>query len=206
MKICDYCKKEIKQNELYCTNSRIYEPHYEEEPIYHLECYSKAVDKAREYMKQKGAVRIMEFIEPEEFLKQDKEVQEVINNSIKLNIGDRIYHKLSKKYYIYLGEYNEAFWNVFDLEDKCTSVVCKDYFYRCLCEGQLRQFITNNNEKSLRINWSSWSNYNNRKTFNYEFILSEWGEIGKVYEVNDCEDLLQAYLKVAVQIAKESLK
>ena len=83
----------------------------------------------------------MEFISEEEFLKQPKEVQNVINNSIKLNIGDRIYHKLSKKYYIYLGEYNEAFWNVFDLEDKCTSVICKDYFCRCLCEGQLRKFI-----------------------------------------------------------------
>lgn len=41
----------------------------------------------------------MEFILEEEFLKQPKEVQNVINNSIKLNIGDRIYHKLSKKYY-----------------------------------------------------------------------------------------------------------
>ena len=32
----------------------------------------------------------MEFITAEQFLKQDKEVQEVINNSIKLNIGDKL--------------------------------------------------------------------------------------------------------------------
>ena len=142
----------------------------------------------------------MEFIEPEEFLKEDKEVQEVINNSIKLNIGDRIYHKLSKKYYIYLGEYNEVFWNVFDLEDKCTSVVCKDYFYRCLCEGQLRKFIEDK------------TGYKISKVFLNKFEVGE--ESLKRYYIhlanfrifmNQSNDLLQAYWKVAVQIAKENI-
>lgn len=51
MKICDYCKKEIKENELYCTNNRYDESYIEDEPIWHLDCYSKAVDEAREHTK-----------------------------------------------------------------------------------------------------------------------------------------------------------
>lgn len=137
----------------------------------------------------------MEFIEPEEFLKEDKEVQEVINNSIKLNIGDRIYHKLSKKYYIYLGEYNEAFWNVFDLEDKCTSVVCKDYFCRCFTEGELRKFV----ENKIKCRIESVPN-------DEGYLLCFWDDDAVdnrgMKQINTL-DLLQAYNKVAVQIAKE---
>ena len=40
MKICDYCKKEIKENELYCTNNRYDWFYIEGEPIWHLDCYS----------------------------------------------------------------------------------------------------------------------------------------------------------------------
>ena len=132
----------------------------------------------------------MEFITAEQFLKEDKDVQEVINNSIKLNIGDRVYHKLSKKYYIYLGEYNEGFWNVFDLEDKCTSVICKDYFCRCLHEGQLRKFI----EDKTGAKYIELEHY--LKT-GYDIYIENmlFEDLGN--------DLLQAYWKVAVQIAKE---
>lgn len=139
----------------------------------------------------------MEFISAEEFLKQDKKVQEVFIDwwepsefdvySIKEDLSS---HRVCKSD---IEDYkNDELYNI-----------KSGYCIPLLTEGQLRQFITNNNEKSLRINWSSWNNYNNRKTFNYEFILSEWGEIGNVYEVNYCEDLLQAYWEVAVQIAKE---
>ena len=148
----------------------------------------------------------MEFITPEQFLKEDKKVQEVINNSIKLCIGDRIYHKLSKKYYIYLGEYNEAFWNVFDLEDKCTSVICKDYFCRCFTEGELRQFIEDKtrsyfsceiinplvNEEGFRFVFEFYSG----KEFKYNEKLKK-----EIYAI----DLLQAYWQVAVQIAREEV-
>lgn len=46
-KICEYCGKEIKNNE-YCRNGRYDEPHYIGEPVWHLDCYAKAVDEARE--------------------------------------------------------------------------------------------------------------------------------------------------------------
>lgn len=143
----------------------------------------------------------MEFIAPEEFLKQDKEVQEVINNSIKLNIGDRIYHKLSKKYYIYLGEYNEVFWNVFDLEDKCRGVVCKDYFYRCLCEGQLRQFIEDKEKCVIKV---GTAHARTKNKINYFFILDYYIAPKRIIR-NLGNNLLQAYWKVAVKIAKESI-
>lgn len=139
----------------------------------------------------------MEFIEPEEFLKEDKEVQEVINNSIKLNIGDRIYHKLSKKYYIYLGEYNEAFWNVFDLEDKCTSVICRDYFCRCFTEGELRKFV----EDKIKCRIESVPN-------DEGYLLCFWDDDAVdnrgMIQINTL-DLLQAYWQVAVQITKKLL-
>lgn len=137
----------------------------------------------------------MEFITAEQFLKQGKEVQEVINNSIKLNIGDRIYHKVSKKYYIYLGEYNETFWNVFDLKDKCTSVVCKDYFCRCLYEGQLRRFIEDNTGSTF-----TEITYFEHENGQYDIYTKN------VFFENLGNDLLQAYWKVAVYIAKESIK
>ena len=139
----------------------------------------------------------MKIILEEEFLKQPKEVQNVINNSIKLNIGDRIYHKLSKKYYIYLGEYNEAFWNVFDLEDKCTSVICKDYFCRCLCEGQLRKFIEDKTGCRMLFDYNDEEGYS-------VWLYCEEGELKNKYRKLG-EDLLQAYWQVVVQIVKESI-
>ena len=155
----------------------------------------------------------MEFITGEQFLKEDKEVQEVVDNSIKLCIGDRIYHKLSKKYYIYLGEYNEVFWNVFDLEDKCKRVVCKDYFCRCLCEGQLRKFIE---DKSSDFDSESEAvieiEFYTKEDLEDKVTQKEIGYLIKILDKSDgllidccCDlgtDLLQAYWKVAVQIAK----
>lgn len=151
----------------------------------------------------------MEFITGEQFLKESKEVQEVINNSIKLNIGDRIYHKLSKKYYIYLGEYNEIFWNVFDLEYKCTRVVCKDYFCRCLHEGRLREFIENKANYKISCDIGE---YGYQITL-YKFNEGNRGEEHKIdyyrhfspMDLKTC-NLLQAYWKVAVKVAKESIK
>ena len=143
----------------------------------------------------------MDFITTEQFLKQPKEVQNVINNSIKLNIGDRIYHKLSKKYYIYLGEYNEAFWNVFDLEDKCTSVICKDYFCRCLCERQLRKFIEDKTGGKVEF----YPDVYHGEHY-YTIIIRETGCGGDdpAFEPY-ADDVLQAYWQVVVQIAKESI-
>lgn len=144
----------------------------------------------------------MEFISAEEFLKEDKDVQEVIDNSIKLCIGDRIYHKLSEKYYIYLGEYYEGFWNVFDLDNKCTGVFCKDYFCRCLHEGQLRKFIEDKTGKLLLTDV-----YNEKQL--YAILLfdkkSEYGSLPKRYRTEET-DLLQAYWQVVCEIAKESIK
>ena len=139
----------------------------------------------------------MEFITGEQFLKEDKEVQEVVDNSIKLCIGDRIYHKLSEKYYIYLGEYNEVFWNVFDLENKCTRVVCKDYFCRCLREGELREFIED------ITGYRMLSDYNDHEGYSVWLYCKE-GELKNKYRRLG-KDLLQAYWEVATKVAKESI-
>ena len=80
--------------------------------------------------------------------------------------------------------------NVFDLEDKCTSVVCKDYFYRCLHEGQLRKFIEDKTGiKHIELVHYPKTGYD----IHTENILFE--DLGN--------DLLQSYWKVAVRIAKE---
>ena len=48
--ICEYCKKEIKNKKECCHNGRYDEPYYEGRPVWHLDCYSKAIDEAREYI------------------------------------------------------------------------------------------------------------------------------------------------------------
>lgn len=48
-KICEYCGKEIKDGESACRNGRYDEPHYTGEPVWHLDCYEKEHDEAREF-------------------------------------------------------------------------------------------------------------------------------------------------------------
>ena len=130
----------------------------------------------------------MEFITAEQFLKEDKEVQEVFINWWKPKIGD-------------LFKYNYGYSNIEIINLKSIKEDVEESKYSAhiiplLTEGQLRQFIEDKIKTKLRIIPTN---------IGYRIIyLPGKGTdlIDKCYE----GDLLQAYWKVAVQIAKESIK
>lgn len=45
--ICQYCNKEVKEDEA-VHNGRCDEPRYDGEPVWHIECYEKEHDYARD--------------------------------------------------------------------------------------------------------------------------------------------------------------
>ena len=120
----------------------------------------------------------MEFITAEQFLKEDKEVQDIFRN-----------------WWFKINELKIAF--KIDFEDIIfINGETKKDIYPLLTEGQLRKFIEDKIKTKLRIIPTN---------IGYRIIyLPGKGTdlIDKCYE----GDLLQAYWKVAVQIAKESLK
>ena len=120
----------------------------------------------------------MEFITAEQFLKEDKEVQEIFRN-----------------WWFKINELKIAF--KIDFEDIIfINGETKKDIYPLLTEGQLRKFIEDKIKTKLRIIPTN---------IGYRIIyLPGKGTdlIDKCYE----GDLLQVYWKVAVQIAKESIK
>ena len=129
----------------------------------------------------------MEFISAEEFLKQDEEVQKVFldwfeNEACSYDI---VVFKNDLQYVTFYGdiEYQESF----NYEDR---------YIPLLTEGQIREFIEDKIHAKIRIIPTN---------IGYRIIyLPGKGTdlIDKCYE----GDLLQVYWKVAVQIAKESIK
>lgn len=133
----------------------------------------------------------MEFIAVEQFQEQPKEVQKVFLDWWKCDFGDLYYFNKN------VGLING------DLE--CSLNGDFDYFVRIgaiplLTEGQLRKFIEDKTGCKLDATFFLWDGYTVEISKKYEeegYCISQ-----KAFE-HLGEDLLQAYWKVACQIAKE---
>lgn len=134
----------------------------------------------------------MEFISVEQFLKEDKEVQKVFIDWWKPSTGD-LFKEGKGKYALYKAVYISPN-NIGDTDIFCA--LSEDRFYKkekvvpLFTEGQLRKFI----EDKTGVKYIGLEHY--LKT-GYDIYVEDmiFEDLGK--------DLLQAYWKVAVQIAKE---
>lgn len=147
----------------------------------------------------------MEFIEPEEFLKQDKEVQKVFIKWWKPKFGD-LYSCDNHRILKVIDEDIESELK----EDKDFlkhTIYCfnslKDKIIPLFTEGQLRQFIED--KTSYKIEFIPKVKFNK---ITYDMDLKYFNgcdfEPGG-YKEDLGNNLLQAYWKVAVQIAKENI-
>lgn len=119
----------------------------------------------------------MEYISAEEFLKQDKEVQKVLQDWWISDNNDKSFDLVN--------------WNEKDLLVKDIENGFLDECIPLLTESQLRKFIENNTGGKIRIIEYDFDHYN----------IITWKEHFITKETN----LLQAYWKVAYEIAKEEL-
>ena len=146
----------------------------------------------------------MEYISVEEFLKQPKEVQEVFLNWWKPSIGDlfswvknddEYEHDLRK-----LECCNSD--NIVEMTESFKGIHEGDRI-PLLTEGQLRKFI----EDKTMSNLSCWKDTDGHRIYLFNYKKDE--EEYRCIPIKDCkqlgDDLLQAYWKVACEIAKEEL-
>ena len=124
----------------------------------------------------------MEFITAEQFLKEDKEVQEIFRNWwFKIN-GLKIAFKIDLEDIIFINGETR-----------------KD-IYPLLTEGQLRKFIEDKTGCYIDISHNSMDTCIQLCDKEDEYPIEEWEW---QYLSND---LLQAYWKVAVEIAKHEIR
>jgi len=130
----------------------------------------------------------MDFISAEEFLKQPKEIQEVFLDWWKLSIGDIFMIEKTISFNGDKHNFIECFLTGFEVADLIETerkrIICP-LFTEC----QLRKFI---NKYGYQIEVDE---------YNCEFELMCWKDGRKKYAIEN--DLLQAYWKVACEIAKE---
>jgi len=137
----------------------------------------------------------MEFISAAEFLEQPKEVQEVFMEWWKPSIGD-----------LYCNLYNGQQDNILVVNNvqleffKTFSNDIKKYGVLLFTEGQLRKFIEDKTACKLQIYYNGDIGYTIQIGYSDSFAKYE-------YDMHEDlgEDLLQAYWKVACEIAKESV-
>lgn len=137
----------------------------------------------------------MEFISAEEFLKQDKKVQEVFIDWWKPSVGD-----------LYAWNYSDESENDLHKLQACTSELITELTndnkginggdrIPLLTEGQLRKFIEDKTGNRMLPDYNDDEGYS-------VWLYCEEGELKNKYRKLG-EDLLQAYWQVAAQIAKE---
>lgn len=133
----------------------------------------------------------MEFISAEEFLKQDKEVQKVFldwfeNEACSYDI---VVFKNDLQYVTFYGdiEYQESF----NYEDS---------YIPLLTEGQLREFIE---DKTKDIVLFDCDDLGNNKNWYIHKTCKAYDVVGNE---NLGDDLLQAYWKIAIEIAKHQTR
>jgi hypothetical protein len=131
----------------------------------------------------------MEYISAEEFLKQDIDIQIVFMEWWIPKVGDLFY----------TNEYGIEVY----LDKKAKGMFGADGFYTSkkviplLTEGQLRKFIEDKDFKIAEISRGESNDKWYVKTLDKDFY-TKYSE--------GCENLLQAYWKVALEIAKEEIK
>ena len=144
----------------------------------------------------------MEFITAEQFLKQDKEVQKVFIEWWQPSFGDLILSPWV--------EYGEEFSgpdrireNITVIDRICDKKDFKEHLSEIDCipgltEGQLRKFIEDITGYRMLPDYNDYEGYS-------VWLYCKEGELKNKYRRLG-KDLLQAYWKVACEIAKESLK
>lgn len=144
----------------------------------------------------------MKFISAEEFLKQDKKVQETFINWWEPSIGDLYLNTPGNREdfeqiveVIYSQELaNDAYNN-----KNCNMKESRGDYFPLLTEGQLRKFIEDKTKYKIVYNY----NYEGNIIVGLKDIKS-YGFI-KEYKTDEA-DLLQAYWQVAVEIASKEVK
>ena len=129
----------------------------------------------------------MEFIEPEQFLKEDKEVQKVFIKWWKPSIGDLFWFETVNFYHLGLITHEKI--KVFQTD--CPAFT----------EGQLRKFIEDKTNCIVKI---GTTHVRHKEKVNYFFILDYYIRPKEIIR-NLGNNLLQAYWQVAVQIAREEV-
>lgn len=138
----------------------------------------------------------MEYINAEEFLKQDEKVQKVFLDWWNPNVGDLFYWNTEKD-----NDMREVQCCRSTLEVGIT-LKNKGIGYgkriSLLTESQLRQFIEDKTDGNIDTEYCT-NGYivrvANKEPFKYVF-----------YKQTKQQDLLQAYWKVAIEVAKENIK
>lgn len=140
----------------------------------------------------------MEYISAEEFLKQHKEVQNVLIEWWKPTLGD-LYTCDNNGTLKVINEDIESELEL-DKDFLKNTIHCfnslTDKIVPLLTEGQLRKFIEDKTRYKAEINYYEINGY--------DLSLTE-GETNYFNYLDLGHDLLQAYWKVACEIAKEEL-
>ncbi len=143
----------------------------------------------------------MEFISAEEFLKQTKEIQEVFMEWWEPSMGD-----LFCDIDAFFMEHMECL-----LETDKIEIINDDkkhgYYIPLFTEGQLRKFIENKTGSTVDIT-RTFLTANNKYNFDFELwiVVENRIKYNGSFEYDMENDLLQAYWKVALEIAKESVE
>lgn len=140
----------------------------------------------------------MEYISAEEFLKQPKEVQEAFLNWWKPSIGDLFDDIIDNGVIRIVSYYDKKSKHIIPFSREF-----KSYIEDCiplLTEGQLRKFIEDKMECKIDITYNFGYGYDLELT---KIDESEGNNFIEESFENLGENLLQAYWKVACEIAKE---
>ncbi|WBK39589.1 hypothetical protein CB452P1_00005 [Clostridium phage CB452P1] len=145
----------------------------------------------------------MEFISANEFLKQDEKVQKVFLDWWRPSKGDLVSHidnandnnlniSIIVDYFSYGENWKKYPVKGYNIETNVTMDISKN-FIPLLTEGQLRKFIDDKTAFKLEITQFE----------DGEWSLCLYKNGSRDIEIDDM-DLLQAYWKAAIRIAKES--
>jgi hypothetical protein len=133
----------------------------------------------------------MEFISAEEFLKQPKEIQKVFLDWWKPEMYDFFFRNFTNENGFLKGIYEGCIKD----NEVLRSATKDKSFLPLLTEGQLRKFIENKTDSLVYIN-----------TSNGNYYIGLWQDESMIKSFKNLgTDLLQAYWKVALEIAKEGL-
>ena len=139
----------------------------------------------------------MKYISAEEFLKQPKKVQEVFIDWWQPSIGDL--YCIKQRINLFDDTTQQILQTVsFNYDEASKNLMLVFNFIAPLfTEGQLRKFIEDKTNRIVELYLNVYKQYN-------FMLVSRNSEEFILYESRK-EDLLQAYWKVACEIAKEEL-
>lgn len=146
----------------------------------------------------------MKYISAEEFLKQDKEVQEALLNWWKPSIGDL--YCIKQRINLFDDTTQQILQTVsFNYDEASKNLMLGFKFIApLLTEGQLRKFIEDKTKGIVKV--IQWNPCKDDGKYGYTIYILAKDRYGVLCEFGYQKlgtDLLQAYWKVACEIAKE---